>query len=58
MTPGSPGRSGAVRRYLFPGVLAFGVWWFADRSVIPLAKWLTYPIFGLAAGTHLAEASS
>ena len=56
ITPEPPGRSGSVRRYLLPGVLACGAWWLAYRSLLPLAKWLTYRLFGLEEGTRLASA--
>lgn len=35
---------------------ALAVWWLAYRSLLPLAKWLTYGLIGLAEGTHLASA--
>ncbi len=37
------------------GAAAFVVWWLAYRSLLPLAKWLTYRLFGLAEGTRLAS---
>ncbi len=38
------------------GVVALVAWWLAYRSLLPLAKWLTYQLFGLSEGTHLASA--
>jgi uncharacterized membrane protein YraQ (UPF0718 family) len=43
-------------RMLVAGAVALAVWWLAYRSLLPLAKWLTYQLFGLEEGTHLASA--
>jgi uncharacterized membrane protein YraQ (UPF0718 family) len=38
------------------GVVALALWWLAYRSLLPLAKWLTYRLLGLSEGSHLASA--
>ena len=38
------------------GAVALVVWWIAYRNLLPLAKWLTYRLFGLPEGTRLASA--
>jgi hypothetical protein len=46
---------GIPPRYLFFGAGALLCWWVAYRSLLPLATWLTYRLFGLAEGTRLAS---
>ncbi len=53
---GMQDRFASMRRYILPGTVALLVWWLAYRSLLPLAKWLTYHLFGLSEGTHLASA--
>jgi uncharacterized membrane protein YraQ (UPF0718 family) len=43
-------------RFVLAAVAALPVWWLAYRSLLPLAKWLTYGLLGLAGGTRLAAA--
>ncbi|HEY6000665.1 MAG TPA: permease [bacterium] len=57
MSPaGLTGAASFPRRTLLAGGIGLAVWWVAYRSLLPLAKWLTYRLFGLAEGTHLASA--
>ncbi len=51
-----PGGEGLPRKMIVAGSLALVLWWLAYRSLPPLAKWLTYRLFGLAEGTHLGSA--
>jgi hypothetical protein len=37
------------------GVAGLAVWWLAYRSLLSLAKWLTYHLFGLEEGTRLGS---
>jgi len=56
-SPRMPARFEFVRHYLLPGAVALALWWLAYRSLLPLAKWLTYHLFGLTEGTRLASAA-
>jgi len=47
---------GIPKRLFLAGVAALILWWLAYRSLLPLAKWLTYGLFNLSEGTHLASA--
>jgi len=53
---GHTGGARLPKRMIIAGVVALLVWWLAYRSLLPLAKWLTYHVFGLSEGTHLASA--
>jgi uncharacterized membrane protein YraQ (UPF0718 family) len=35
---------------------ALAVWWLVYQSLLPVARYLTYDLFGLSAGSHLAAA--
>jgi hypothetical protein len=37
-------------------IATLAVWWLLYQSLLPVARYLTYDLFGLSAGTHLAEA--
>ena len=47
--------SGVPKKMAVASAAALVVWWFAYRSLLPLAKWLTYHLFGLQEGTRLAS---
>jgi len=53
---GPPISNGIPKKTLLSGVVALALWWLAYRSLLPLAKWLTYRLIGLADGTRLAAA--
>jgi len=53
---GHTGGARLPKRMIIAGVVALLVWWLVYRSLLPLAKWLTYRLFGLSEGTHLASA--
>jgi len=36
--------------------IAVGVWWLLYRNLLPIAKWITYTLFGLEQGKHLSSA--
>ena len=42
------------QRYVLYGVLAAAAWWLVYHNLAPVAAWLTYSLFGLAHGSHLA----
>jgi uncharacterized membrane protein YraQ (UPF0718 family) len=44
------------KKMIVAGVAGLTVWWLVYRSLLPLAKWLTYHLFGQSEGTHLASA--
>ncbi|MGE5247900.1 MAG: permease [Verrucomicrobiota bacterium] len=48
--------SGVAARYLGTGVLALGIWWSLYRSLPAFAKWFTFSLLGLPAGSHLSAA--
>jgi uncharacterized protein len=52
---GSAGPKGFALR-LGVALLGAGAWWLLYRSLEPLAKWLTYGVFSMAAGSPLAAA--
>ena len=33
-------------------------WWVLYQQLLPAAQWLTYSLFGMTLGTHLAEATA
>jgi hypothetical protein len=52
-----PRRSnGAVVKYVVAGLVLAAGWWIVYGQLASVAHWLTYRVFGLAAGTHLASA--
>jgi uncharacterized membrane protein YraQ (UPF0718 family) len=53
---GVPAGEGFPRKMIVPAVAALAVWALAYRSLLPLAKWLTYRLFGLGEGSRLASA--
>jgi len=46
----------AVAKYAVAGLVLAAGWWFVYGQLAPVAHWLTYRVFGLAADTHLASA--
>jgi uncharacterized membrane protein YraQ (UPF0718 family) len=54
--PSRPGGGGIPARLVVAGAAGIVAWWLAYRSLLPLAKWLTYRLLGLAEGTRLAAA--
>jgi len=54
--PSRPDVGGVRPRVVLAGTLALVVWWLAYRSLLPLAKWLTYQRLGLEAGSRLGSA--
>jgi uncharacterized membrane protein YraQ (UPF0718 family) len=44
------------KKMMLAGGLALAIWWLAYRSILPLATWLTYRLFGLEQDTRLASA--
>jgi uncharacterized membrane protein YraQ (UPF0718 family) len=52
------GHTGNVRlpkKMIAAGAVALVVWWILYRSLLPLAKWLTYSLFGLEEKTRLGS---
>jgi uncharacterized membrane protein YraQ (UPF0718 family) len=52
------GRSGGAhlpKKMIVAGAGALAVWWLVYRSLLPLAKWLAYRLFGLEEGTRLGS---
>jgi uncharacterized membrane protein YraQ (UPF0718 family) len=48
--------STGCRKYLPWGVVALAIWCLVYRSLAPVAAWITYALFGMTPGTHLAAA--
>jgi len=46
----------AVAKYVAAGLALAAGWWIVYGQLAPVAHWLTYRVFGLTAGTHLAGA--
>ena len=44
------------RRYLLPGILLLSAWWLLYRSLAQFSRWMTYDVFALTRGSHLASA--
>jgi uncharacterized protein len=44
------------KKMLAAAAVALVVWWLLYRSLLPVAKWLTYRLFGLEEQTHFASA--
>jgi uncharacterized membrane protein YraQ (UPF0718 family) len=44
-----------LRIYLVIGAALLAIWIALYSQLIPLSKWLTYSVFGIASGTHLGE---
>ena len=58
---GSPGgppdvESKSYGGYLLSGILLLSGWWLLYRSLASFSRWLTYDVFSLARGSHLASA--
>jgi uncharacterized protein len=53
---GQTAGGGIPKKTFVVGAIGLVAWWLAYRSLLPLAKWLTYHLFGLSEGTHLASA--
>jgi uncharacterized membrane protein YraQ (UPF0718 family) len=49
------GLGSRLARNVLPWVAAGAIWWLVYRNIQPLAKWLTYGLFGMRSG-HLASA--
>jgi fatty acid desaturase len=45
----------AIIKYAGTGVVLAAFWWVVYSQLAPVAHWLTYRVFGLAVGTHLAN---
>ena len=45
------------KKGIFLGLALIG-WWVLYQQLLPAAQWVTYSLFGLTLGTHLAEATA
>ncbi|MBK5095670.1 MAG: permease [Deltaproteobacteria bacterium] len=47
---------GQATKFIGPGLLGLGAWWFVYKGLSPFAKWVTYSVLTLSPGEHLTSA--